>query len=341
MFGCVRFFLLALPLAAFAFGASGSVGADDILLIQAMLRVVHNPAGKPYIFFSPDGELGPLTKAAIEAFQRDKQVSESPLPLRALRSALPNEYLGMRVLPGSRIVYFEASASDAAKAVEEVQTYADFHPDFKRKIIEVMRRMYSVHGIVLWVTWDGWRRGFNQQAKISRRASWAGPGESSHHYGRACDLGFRNLRFLDGNGAIRNDDDWLQLLNRQFGKQSDQLWQLRNAIAFPLGLHGIAWEKVHLQLHVDEATNNARSLVRLLNLTSTMRWDVDSVGIESHYLSDLGRGGAFFPVGTAREIWAEMAAVKPPMGDLRTLRGTLKTAFAEAERNWQKWEPVP
>ena len=319
---------------------------EDVAQLQAMLRLTTNRVGRPYVSFGPDGEHGPGTRAGIAAFQSDHQIRENPvLPdgptIRALRRALPTEHAGVRVWPGTRIVYFQEPAAEAAKTQAEVENYADFNPDFKRKIPEVLRRMYSSYGVVLWVAADGWRRGFDAQSKISRRASAAGPGESSHHYGSACDLGFRNFRFLDSSGTVRTDDDWLQLLNRQFRKETEKLWTDRDTIAFSLGLHGIAWEKVHLQLHVDEATNNPRSLVRLLNLTGPMRWEVDTKGMESHYLSDLGRKGGLFQVGTAREIWQAQAAVTKTLGDGPTLRRALKAAFEVAEQNWRKWEPVP
>lgn len=339
---CACAFAAASPAAV---GEGAANAPEDVTLLQTMLRLIKSPSGRPYVQFRIDGQLGPGTKAALQAFQRDRRLEESPVSVNgltwaALRSALPPAYTGLRVLPGSRIVYLESSVAEAAKSLYEIERYGEFQPEFRQQIREMVRRMYEEHGIVLWITVTGWRRGFADQATITRRASWAGPGESTHHYGRACDLGFRDFRWIDVDGVVHTDTDWLERMSRALGPASWKLWKARDTIAFSLGLFKIAWEGVHLQAVEDERVNNARSLARLLERSGSMKWQVETKGREAHYRSDLGLGGALFPVGTAREIWAGKAVVTGAPGNLAAHRAALRGEFEKAERNWRAWEPV-
>ncbi|MCX6609131.1 MAG: hypothetical protein NTV52_36820 [Acidobacteria bacterium] len=334
---CVCSLAWALPAAV---GEGAANAPEDVTLLQAMLRVVKGPGGRPYVSFRMDGELGAGTKLALAAFQRDNKIVESPVKPEgptwtALRAALPGAYAGLRVLPGSRIVYFEATAAEAAKSIYEIESYGEFETGFQKQIVEMVRRMYEEHRIVLWITLTGWRRAFGTQATISRRASWAGPGESTHHYGRACDLGFRDFRWMDAGGMVRTDTDWLEKMSRELGPASWKMWKARDTIAFSLGLFKIAWEGVHLQAVEDERVNNARSLVKLLEKTGGMKWEVETKGRVAHYRCDLGRGKGMVPVGTAQEIWTGRALV----GDA-AMRKALREEFEKAERNWRAWEAV-
>jgi len=341
----------ALCACALAWASPAAVGdgavnePDDVALLQAMLLAVKGPAGRPYVQFRIDGELGAGTKAALAAFQRDRKITESPLKpegptWKALRAALPEEYAGMRVLPGSKIVYFEATVAEAAKSIYQIESYTEFEPSFQRQIVAMVQRMFEEHRIVLWITYTGWRRGFSDQTGFSRRNSLAGPGESTHHYGRACDLGFRKFRWMDATGAIRQDTDWLDKMNRALGPASWKLWKARDTIAFSLGLYKIAWEGVHLQALEDERISNARSLVKLLEKTGTMKWETKHVNRRAHYWSDLGRGGTMYPVGTAHEIWAGKAPVPAAAGNVAAIQKALREQFEKAEQNWRLWEPV-
>ena len=68
----------------------------------------------------------------------------------------------------------------------------------------------------------------------------AGPGESNHNFGMAVDIGFKNFKWMRGNGAPTVDDWWL---NNMPGVKSLPLWKVRNAVAkqfklFPTALKG-------------------------------------------------------------------------------------------------------
>ena len=335
----------ALVAASPAAGESRPMATDEVALLQGMLLAVKSPAGRPYIQFRVDGEFGPGTKAALAAFQRDRGIDEGlPQPdgptWRALRGALPEAYRGLRVLPESKILYFEATADEAARSVAQIEVYSEFEPSFQRQVIEMVRRMYEEYGIVLWITYTGWRRGFGDQLGFGRRNTMAGPGESTHHYGLACDLGFRDLRWMDATGMIWRDGDWLERMSRALGPATWRLWKARDRIAFSLGLYKIAWEGVHLQALEDERISNAQSLVRLLEKTGTMKWETRPVNRRAYYWSDLGRGEGMYPVGTAREIWTGRAPVPPGVGDAAALRRALRAEFEKAEQNWRLWEPV-
>jgi hypothetical protein len=84
----------------------------------------------------------------------------------------------MRVLPESKILYFEATADEAARSMAQIESYSEFEPSFQRQVMEMVRRMYEEYGIVLWITYTGWRRGFGDQLGFGRRNTMAGPGRA-------------------------------------------------------------------------------------------------------------------------------------------------------------------
>ena len=56
-------------------GEGGRNLAHDVALVQAMLRVVKNAKGTPYLGGNYDGVYGPQTKAAITSFQTENKLA--------------------------------------------------------------------------------------------------------------------------------------------------------------------------------------------------------------------------------------------------------------------------
>jgi hypothetical protein len=199
------------------------------------------------------------------------------------------------------------------------------------------------------VTDSGWRRSFAEQAALNPKSTKAGPGESNHNFGRAVDLGFSDLRWVQGNGTIRTDNDWLMGLAAVSAVKANAFWDARDAIALkpPIGLFRLQFERIHLQSFDDATVSMTKSLAALLTAVGTMKW-------ERRYKCDLGGGGALFSVGDAKQIWAgnatvskaEIAAAKGVKAstitakDVADTKKALKADFEAAETNWKKWVPV-
>lgn len=312
----------------------------DVALVQAMLRLVKNAKGMPYLAGNYDGVYGNQTKNAITTFQQDqklvvipplagagKAVGKGPAPkvaappvvkgggekpglvgpnsptLQKLSALLPNEFKTMRVIENTKTVYLEAGATDLAASRLEISGYAQFDKVFRDKVLRLVDQVYQKHKIVLWVTKTGWRRTFADQAK--EVMTKAGPGESNHNFGRATDIGFRNFRWVQGGAAIK-ENDWLNTLQAASPAKAGAFWDARDAIAKQVGLHRLGFERVHLQDFDQSTVSNVNALVKLLNTVGTMKWS-------PRYQSDLGCGGALFEVGTAKQIWAGQATVNKAM----------------------------
>jgi hypothetical protein len=357
-------------------GEAGANQVHDVALVQAMLRVVKNAKGAPYLGGNYDGVYGPATKTAITAFQTDQKLID-PLPpagkpvppptpgkekpglinpggvtIQKLNAMLPTTHKQLHIIANTKTVYLEGSAADAAASKAAITVDNEFEPTFRANVAKLVQSMYDQHKIVLWLTPTGRRRTFAQQAAEVKTK--AGPGESNHNFGRAVDIGFKGFRWIQGDGAIKKDADWLNALEATSPAKANNLWDVRDAIAKGLNLFRLQMERVHLQSFDQATVNNQRSLAKLLTLVSTMKW-------EPAYKSDLGFGGTLFPVGTAKQIWAGHATVTKSdiaqaksaklgkvfkeadikVQDLVDMQKALKGAFEAADGNWIKWAPVP
>ncbi len=339
----------------------------DVALVQAMLRVVKNAKSAPYLTGDYDGSYGGTTKDAIVAFQKDNAkaiqagqqgkekegvVDVGGTTLATLAAALPVTHKELRIIPNTKTVYLEAAATDAKASAVAIRGDAEFELTFRNLLASLVDTMYAQHRIALWITPTGRRRTFAQQA--AETATYAGPGESNHNFGRASDIGYRGFRWIQGDGAIKKDADWLNALEKVSRPKANALWDARDAVAATMPLYRLQFERIHLQLFDQATVNNPRSLVKLLNTVGKAKW-------ETGYKSDFGLGGALFAVGTAKQIWAGNATVsKADLANALTAKTkklvkeidikaqqivdtqkALKADFEAADKNWIKWVRVP
>lgn len=317
-------------------GEGGKNLLHDVALVQAMLRVINNPKGSPYLVGSIDGEIGEITKTAILAFQTDnklkvelKGVGQSPATLasgadvttekprsisgknsptfKKLVQALPATHKEMMALEKTKTVYLAGSTEDSKSSQDEISTSSNLVDPPRGLVKLLVEKMFGKHRMVLWVTKSGFRRSFEEQSKITNTD--AGPGESNHNFGLAVDIGFRGLRWLNKEGVVITDDDWLNKLADYDSRSARVCWDARDAIAMDLGLFRLSWERIHLQSYDQGKISSARSLVDLLNRAGKLKWGVDKLGPPNHYKSDLGFGGSLVVVGTALEIWSGSPAL--------------------------------
>ncbi len=351
-------------------GEGGANKVHDVALVQAMLRVVKNAKGVPYLSGNYDGSYGKHTKEAITNFQVDNKlaaasaaqvpgktapaavgakslpsadvvgkagpaaVGAKPAPgvealdklglvakgsatLNKLNASLPDAYKDMMIIENTKTVYLPGSAADAKTSATSVASDLELEIMFRANVSQLVNDMYNQHKIVLWVTSDGRRRTFADQAKVitnDPNATKAGPGESNHNFGQAVDIGFNGLQWVAGDGTLKKDNAWLTVLSPDQTATAEQkakanaFWEARNAPAQKQSLHSLNFEKIHLQSFVP-TLGAAAPLVALLNNVGKMKWQLGQTGTPNIYKSDLGYGGTFYAVGSAIQVWQEKATV--------------------------------
>lgn len=378
-------------------GAKNNI--HDVALVQAMLRIVKNAKNAPYLVSNYDGIYGKDTKSAIIAFQTDQKLAaqsnpagKSPAGLekqgfigkdsatfKRLVSVLPATHKEITIIENTKTVYIGAPEDDAQGSEGAISANMELEATFRGKVVLLVQQVYKDHKIALCLTPSGGRRTFAQQAALNPATTKAGPGESNHNFGRAVDIGFKNLEWLAGDGSIVKDDYWLNKLTKVSEKKATAFWVARNAIAEkgPPGLFSIGmWDAIHLQSYKQGLVSVARSLADLLNTIGKLKWGAQPAK-PNQYQTDLGFGGTLFTGGTAKQIWAGQATVTKAMiaqartdalkkaamkagpnskefkqfkpvkeidikqDEVTTLQKALKTDFEQADQHWQKWKPSP
>jgi len=352
-------------------GVAATNKSHDVALVQAMLKVVKNAKGIPYLAGNYDGIYGKQTTTAIQTFQIDNGLAKAPAAkiappgatktpgtpvagkmeklgfieknsasLKKLVSMLPATYSKMRIIPGTKTVYIDDSKTNAQNSRNTINMANDLDTTFRDNVVRLIDEMYAQHKIALWVTDTGRRRTFAEQAAQTKTK--AGPGESNHNFGRAVDIGFKDFTWVKGVGSLKKDADWLNSLEATKAAQSTLLWDARDKIALqaPINMHRLQFERVHLQAYDQATASSARSLVALLNLGGAQFWETGpmvAVGKETFraYKTNLGAGKAApHQVGTARQIWAGKATVtKAMIAQAKTLleAATTKKVYKDAD----------
>ena len=196
----------------------------DVALVQAALKLIGGPQGRPYLGGRIDGGHGPITEGAIGAFQADHGGDAAPIaPLvitlggntqTNLARLLPADRRDLRVLQGQRVVYPGRPTSDANAAAQAIRVDPNLRPAFRARVADLVQAMHRAHGLVLSMTPNGGRRTFAEHALILPPRSYAGPGESNHNYGSAVDLGFNGTVWLQQDGPVETDNHWLSALEQ-------------------------------------------------------------------------------------------------------------------------------
>ena len=310
-------------------GDMGINTGEDVALVQLMLRVVKNDKGQPYFGGSYNGVYDQALKTAILAFQQDQKPAAAKTPaafaekpgliapssktLTALISRLPTDLKDIRIIPGTKTIYVEGKQSLATSSAAFIRMDKNLNSDFRTKVAQLVEGMYEKHKIVLDVVpLTGRRRDFAAQASVSKNTN-AGPGESPHQFGRAVDIGFKEFRWVAGDGAIKIDSYWLDARDLPM-PQRMEMWAARNAIAFKqldLFKTNLAGDYIHVQGFADESVHAGKSLAKLLEASSPTKSKWSFAGrVERKNLYNVGMGlGTAVNVGSAIKMWEGEAVV--------------------------------
>jgi hypothetical protein len=358
-------------------GEHGANATHDVSIVQAMLCVAHRPAAvdrnhRPYLR-TIHGSADKHTRDAIKLFQSDhapRSSSDKPSGTitsgdstwTALVAEMPVQLKYLRALPGSRIVYLEADAA-ALQANLLALNALTFESGFAEVVTELLNRIHLLYGIAISVNDDGDRRTFQKQMDIFNRVprvTGSGPGESNHNFGRAVDLGFKNLKWLQPNSVVvQRESSMLKTMDPKLhgAGQAGFFWDMLRDEGKAIGMYpGPLGDRPHLQ-DFDDAINSAARLGVLLSQVGVMTWTGHTVHGHRHYECDLGEGGKMFNVGTSIQIWNRSAPVTTHMldearrqtepstphataKDVSALQEALRADFVTADARWSEWTPA-
>jgi hypothetical protein len=357
-------------------GATNNV--HDIALVQAMLKVIKNTKGSAYLISNYDGVYGNDTKSAIINFQKDNNiippdktkavlvadklgmVTKNGPTITLMNNKLPATHKTMTIIAKTKTVYLEGLTNDAkASRNSVVNDINNLETNTRTAVSKLIDDMYKTHKIIMATAPTGRRRTFAEQAKMGLPATNAGPGESNHNYGRAVDLGFRDLQWVQGDGTIKKDNYWLNSLFKVSNAKANAFWDARDAIALDIKrnprLYRLKFERIHLQTFDQATVSSGRSLASLLTKVGATSWQMQKLGGQNYYKTDFGYKKGHFKVGTAKEIFlgnanvtaANLAAAKGVKAttiqhkDLLTAKTLLKNDFVAADNNWKQWKGIP
>jgi hypothetical protein len=374
-----------MPVLSNSVGEAGANQPPDVALVQLMLQLVKNAKQQSYFGTGYTGAYDLATRNAIVAFQTDAKLIAAPDPVKLpapaagaekagfigtnsatfkkLAAQIPAAYQSIRALPAATpTIYLSAADAEAKQSSAAIALDPQLEPVFRAKVVQLVQQMQAQHGIALWLTPRGSRRTFAEQA--AEVNTHAGPGESNHNFGRAVDIGFKDLTWVKSDAKTKKDAPWLNALEAVSAAKAREFWEARDQIAAALGLYRLNFERVHLQDFNQATVSSGRSLVALLNQVGAMKWDAKYANKAWQYSADLGaKGGAMHPVGTAKDIWGAQATVTKTMlaatwtkqakdqkawneADVKAdaiddYRTRLKAEFEKADGSWMQWKAVP
>jgi hypothetical protein len=368
----------------------------DQALVLAMLSLIKKKSGVPYYTGNYTARQEPGTVGmAIEEFQVDSglvpprsapKTSTEPRGVVQMGSAtwklllekLPPAFRGLRSLAGVSLAYFAAPRWKLDRNINLFRVGSkNLFGHFADSVLRLFRDFYDKSGIPLVLMDDGAWRTFEQQLDLN---SDSGPGETTHHYGYAVDLGFDGLEYLSPRGVRVTAERGLADLGPA---NKERLFLARNNTSRDLHATTKGGDLYHVQAMDDVSLDSVSSFMKLLEAFGPrrMKWS-PRFKTPTDYLCDLGLGGEKYYVGTATDIWKGSRAFriakedlahaldarmkKDPSFKVSTFLGTkelpaspdggvaepiaeahlaavqalLKAEFLAAEKKWAHWKPV-
>jgi hypothetical protein len=152
-------------------GEGGFNLGHDVAMVQAMLGLVKNAKGHVYLPAHYDGSYGTQTRNALVAFQTDHGLGVAPYPgppatpgpnqeapgraepggatIQKLNAILPATHTEIRIIEGTKVVYWPGAAVDALKHANKIGQDVNLEPDFRAKVAKLVNVMFDRHKIVL------------------------------------------------------------------------------------------------------------------------------------------------------------------------------------------------
>ena len=330
-------------------GHGGTNAGHDVAMVQALLQIVKNAKGHPYLTTSYDGTYAVGTKTAIIAFQKDQKLVpvavpapvnpavKGPAPIKGpaapvakgptekegfvgpsgptiqkLNAMLPLPYKAIRIINDTKVVYWPGSANDATASAKAIRGDVGLEASFRQNVTKLVEIMFQRHEIVLSLPTTGGLRTFQKQYDLVTQPNpptQAGPGESNHNFGLAVDIGLKHFKWLGAHLMAKTEAGWWL----------DDLTKVSGAKALSMwaARNLIAFNQLKMNpsalpgdhIHIQKFSDSNVSMRR------SLAYLLDQVGAfywkhaGGQYTCDLGLGGAFYNVGTSVQIWSGNATV--------------------------------
>lgn len=246
---------------------------------------------------------------------------------------------------------FEFSSKKFRKTSMTLQQCYDLLPsEYEGTFLEnVKRTIKDMHdlGFAFAPAPKGGFRTFKVQYDLPSASTKAGPGESFHNYAIAVDLGC--WQWIDEGGVKHNNDWWLAMNGTAYAGCDSKIWDKRDEFAKANGLVPLSWERIHLQ-GVPKNKRGSNVLCALLNKVAKNKTGGSKYKYQTNYKCDFGKGGDYYNIGTAKQMWAGSAAVsdadvKKAFPDLtpeqraekkKEIIQNIKKDMQLADKNWKE-----
>lgn len=225
---------------------------------------------------------------------------------------------------------------------------SEYEGTFLENVKKTIKDMHDL-GFAFAPAPKGGFRTFQVQYDLPSASTKAGPGESFHNYAIAVDLGC--WQWIDEGGVKHNNDWWLAMKGTTYAGCDSKIWDKRDEFAKANGLVPLSWERIHLQ-GVPKNKSGSNVLCALLNKVAKNKTGGSKYKYQTKYKCDFGKGGDYYNIGTAKQMWAGSAAVsdadvKKAFPDLtpeqraekkKEIIQNIKKDMQLADENWKEVE---
>lgn len=260
---------------------------------------------------------------------------------------------GATPVPSNQFEFSSKKFRKTSKTLQQCynQLPSEFTGTFLENVKKTIKDMHDL-GFAFAPAREGGFRTFQEQNDLKIQPAGY-PGESFHNYAIAVDLGC--WQWIDEQGVEHNYDWWLKIMSKAYGGCDSKIWDKRDEFAKTHGLVPGLGERIHLQ-----PANKQRVgiLAALLNKVVAGKPGGSKYKYEKppepkgNYKSDFGKGGDYYNIGTAKQMWAGSAAVsdadvKKAFPDLtpeqraekkKEIIQNIKKDMQLADENWKEVE---
>jgi peptidoglycan hydrolase-like protein with peptidoglycan-binding domain len=333
---------------------------DQKLVAEAKATPIVGPGTGPGAVAGPPPASAPKGAPAAAKAPAEKEgfVAPGSPTMQKLNSMLPPNYAAIRIIEGTKLVYWSGSATAATDSASAIRSAAGLDPTFRENVAKLVELTHQRYAIALSLPATGGLRTFQKQYELATQPNpptGAGPGESNHNFGLAVDIGPLGFKWIGASLLAKTEPGWwLNDLSKTYPQKAMEIWAARNQIAFAeLGMFpsALPGDHVHVQKFSDANVSMSRSLAHLMNQVGALKWQFAG----GQYKSDFGLGGPFYAVGIAERVWEGKGAVtktvleaaykavkkQEPVTDaaVTVMKAKLKADFVTAESKRFQWVP--
>ena len=189
------------------------------------------------------------------------------------------------------------------------QLPTEYEGDFLENVKDTIKDMHDL-GFAFAPAPEGGFRTFKEQNDLTVQPAGY-PGESFHNYAIAVDLGC--WQWIDEQGDEHNNDWWLAAMEgTAYAGCDSKIWDKRDDFGKTHDLVKVSGERIHLQ---PKNKQRVGILAALLNKVAANKTGGSKYKYKKpphpkgKYKCDFGKGGDYYDIGNAKQMWAGNAQV--------------------------------